>query len=170
MMDHVAFFLSRLLISVLLVLPRYSTASVDSSTACGKGSTIESSVSTTSEAVQLSRDLLLCPGGNFSVTWKGNITISETLGIVDGTSLRIRGSDVIPTIFGAGEIQIFEVTGTGSVLNLENIALYGGQAERGGAVAAHHAQITLVDCVVHDNKATMEGGKDTHCLYCTRAV
>lgn len=154
---------NRLILYALLLLSRGpGTTAQSSSSSCGAGSssTVESVVSTTSDAEALSLELLLCSGREFSVTWEGNVGINQTLGIADDTTLHITGSDDGTSIVhSVGDVRLFEVNGTGSALYLESITLQGGRADCGGAVAVRQASITLLDCDVNDNEATSEGGK-----------
>lgn len=46
-------------------------------------------VSSTDAAAQLGEDLLLCPGATFEVKWQGHVQITQSLEVVDGTTLII---------------------------------------------------------------------------------
>lgn len=48
-------------------------------------------VSSNAEALDLS-EALLCSGGQFEVAWVGNVRITSTIAVSNGTSLRITGS------------------------------------------------------------------------------
>lgn len=151
--------LGGLVVAFILILLKATTASHDEPS-CTQGVTASSSVSTTNEAAKLSRDLLLCHGGEFIVHWEGSVAIDQPLRVTEGTSLHITGSSDGAMIHGVGEVQIFEVNGTGSSLHLEKVALNGGLAELGGAISARGASITLRECELHDNEATVAGGED----------
>lgn len=121
-------------------------------------------VSTTNEATQLSQNLLRCPGSTFEAEWRGSVQISEPLALSDETSLKIVGSQgetTASTVHGHGSTALFELNNAS--LRLEGLALTGGSAAEGSAVAARDdALVTFVDCEVYENVATSKGGERDH--------
>lgn len=120
-------------------------------------------VSTSKEATQVTRNLLRCPGSTFEVEWRGSVPISEPLTLSHGTTLKIVGSQggkasAAASVQGHGVTALFELNGAS--LRLEGLALTGGNAAEGGAVAARgNALVTFVDCEVYQNVATSNGGE-----------
>lgn len=117
-------------------------------------------VSTAAEASALGADLTRCQGLEFTVTWKGTVSLSEPLQVTNSTTLQITGeSKEESVVSGDGGITLFVVSEL-SVLYLQAIALTGGYGVDGGAVAAVGASsVMLMDCDVYGNRVTSNGGR-----------
>lgn len=117
-------------------------------------------VATSLEAAELSRALVACAGSEFKVFWQESVVIDSTLKVLNGTRLTIQGSTSVSSIVdGAGKVLLFDVKDTGSSLVLKGIELTGGLGHNGGAIAARHASVTLVDCEMRANVANTTGGE-----------
>lgn len=137
--------------------------STKSQSLCADGIT-EFPVSSTAQALELSNALLCSGPGQFEVGWSGNVVISRTLILSNGTSLKVAGAGT-GVIDGGGVTRLFEVEG-GASLELNGMSLTGGLAsfgassvDHGGAVyLAQDSQLSAVDCLFFDNNADYYGG------------
>lgn len=92
-----------------LVLLVVVIVSSESQTLCADGLT-ELSVSSAAEAAELSNALLCSGSGQFEVDWSGNVLVSTTFAISNGTSLKVTGVGAA-VIDGGGMTQLFAVEG-----------------------------------------------------------
>ena len=128
--------------------------------------------------VQILSDALNCTGpGVFDVTWKGDLQLDRRIDASDMKIVTVTGSG-FPTHSGAldrdndsgaiGDARpgagIFLVS-DGSALHLNNVALYGGNAERGGAVSVlSSSYLSAFGCTFTNRIAIEGGGEDMLCL------
>ena len=111
------------------------------------------SVATTSDAEELS-EALLCDGpGSFVVSWHGNVILSRTLSVSNGSTLNVAGSsnstdgDSGAVIFSDGTVLLFEVD-SGSNVSLTGLTFSGGD----GAVRVKgESFVEVIDCSFMDN-------------------
>ena len=117
----------------------------------------EFSVATTSDAEELS-EALLCDGpGNFVVSWHGNVILSDTLSVSNGSTLNVTGSsdsaddgDPSAVIFSDGTVVLIEVD-LGSTVSLTGLTFSGGD----GAVRVNgESFVEVTDCSFVDNNRT----------------
>lgn len=106
-------------------------------------------------------DSLVCPGSTqLMVDWYGQIEISRSLNLRNGSALNITGLDAA-VIKGNGTDRLFTVSG-GATLSLESITIEGGRApdgEYGGAISANESSnLNLHNCSFMNNNATLGGG------------
>ena len=115
-------------------------------------------VSNSAQAVDLT-DSLSCSGGQFGVSWVGEVLLSRTIAVSDGTSLKVSGSSSGGSVIdGGGLHQLFNVSG-GSTLDLEGLSLVNGASGWGGAVAlVGSSALSLFDCSLYGNTASRGDG------------
>lgn len=123
-------------------------------------------VSTAAEAATLGEDLVLCPGLDFDVYWRGPILLDAgTAGVAsfeltNSTTLRVSGDGTKTSVVDRGGGGTIFLVSELSVLHLEGLGLTGGDGENGGVVAAiGGASVTLLDCDVYGNRASSDGGR-----------
>ena len=97
-----------------------------------------------------------CSGGSFQVEWKGNISMDETISVVDGTTLNIRGSG--PGVVIGGSFNKRLITVVNASLQLKDLSLNFGSALVGGAIAASASSLTLIQTSFVGNKVDAIGG------------
>lgn len=102
-----------------------------------------------------------CSDGNFTVTWVGAITVSQTLTIADGTSLTITGEGTDSAMDGAGTAgPLLFVEGDSSSLTLRNLEITRGSGTKGGAIyALTSTTVNIINCTFSDNDASGSGGE-----------
>lgn len=72
------------------------------------------SVSSTAEALELTNELQCSGAGDFEVEWSGEVVVTKTLAVSNGTSLKVTGSIFDGAVMdGGGAIQLFVVARTG---------------------------------------------------------
>ena len=117
----------------------------------------EFSVATTLDAEELS-EALLCDGpGSFVVGWHGNVILSGTLSVSNGSTLNLTGSsdssddgDSGAVIFSDGTVVLFEVD-LGSTVSLTGLTFSGGD----GALRVNgESFVEVTNCSFMDNKRT----------------
>lgn len=116
-------------------------------------------ISNSAQAFDLT-DVLMCSGGQFEVTWVGEVLLTRTITVSDGTSLKVLGSSSGGSVIdGGGLHQLFNVS-EGSTLELQGLSLMNGaSSSAGGAVAlSDSSSIKVVDCSFEFNNATGDGG------------
>ena len=103
---------------------------------------------------------LECSDGNFMVIWVGNITLSQTLAVTDGSSLTIDGESSDSTVDGMGNTgPLIFVEGASSKLTLRNLSIARGSGHDGGGVyASTSATVKVVNCIFSGNNAGDDGG------------
>lgn len=118
-------------------------------------------VSTAADAVELT-DALSCSGaGQFVVDWTGEVLLSRTISVSNGSILTVRGSPTGAAVIHGGEtVRLFEVI-DGSKLELNSVTLIGGSAEDGGAVQilGELSVLAASNCSFIGNNATNDGGE-----------
>ena len=75
-----------------------------------------------------------CSGGSFHVTWGGNISMEDTIYVVDGTVLHLYGVGTDAVISGRLDQRLRTVANASLVL--KEVSLNSGYALVGGAIAA----------------------------------
>jgi predicted outer membrane repeat protein len=98
----------------------------------------------------------LCPGAIVNANWQGAYNLTETIIVGNGTTLTVAGTTDTAVMDGNGNTQLFDVWGE---LNLSNMTLKDGFAERGGAVRVNEgSSMTASNCVFVENRASISGG------------
>ena len=97
-----------------------------------------------------------CAEGSFDVEWRGDIVVTQTIRVVDGTVLKITGVGSSPTINGGGAFRIFTVVNAS--LHLDGVMVKNGKANSGGAIAASGSILNLNHTVFYGNIAVIYGG------------
>ena len=86
---------------------------------------------------------LKCSNGTFVVDWIGDVVVSETISVAQGTSLNITGSPLGAAADGNHTTGIFSVD-SGSALHLTDMILKNGHTNAGAAVSAtSHSRVTF---------------------------
>lgn len=160
-MKHAGSFAAGVLGSLISVLINDKVTSAP----CASGVTAIN-VTTRDDAQNLS-DALECTGGGgvFDVTWYGNVTVSQTIAVRDGSTVTVSGATSPPdgaaVVDGAEEARLFFVNGA-STLNLHNLVLQGGWHNANGSAVYAEAQSTvkMFNCEFTDNTAHHEGGDE----------
>lgn len=100
-----------------------------------------------------------CADGGTAVdaVWAGATTLDEPISIGTGTFLSIVGEDALAEVQGGAQVRLFDVSGSGG-LALTQLKLYGGTAERGGAIFSSAANISIDSCVLEGNVASNGDG------------
>ena len=110
-------------------------------------------MATTSDAEELSEALLCDGAGSFVVSWHGNVILSRTLSVSNGSTLNVAGSsdstdgDSGAVIFSDGTVLLFEVN-SGSAVSLTGLTFSGGDSAvrvNGGSF------VEIIDCSFMDN-------------------
>lgn len=125
---------------------------------CAPGVT-NKTVSNSAQAFDLT-EALLCSGGQFEVTWVGQVVLDSTIAISDGTSLKVLGSSSGGSVVdGGGLHQLFNVSSNTSILELQGLSLVNGASTLdGGAVALANSSLEVNDCSFDGNTAAGYGG------------
>ena len=97
-----------------------------------------------------------CSGGSFQVKWIGNISIDDTIYVVDGTDLQIRGFDTNAVLSGNLEKRL--ITVVNASLQISNVSFEFGSARVGGAILASDSNLTLHETSFVGNQADGVGG------------
>jgi predicted outer membrane repeat protein len=122
---------------------------------------VPTTVSSTAGATALAKQLATafdCPKAEFSAVWQGNVTLTESIIVGNGTSLTIRGTAADTAVVnGNGTVQMFVVWGT---LTAANMTLINGLAsDIGGAIRVRlSANFTIADSALVNNSAANRGG------------
>ena len=122
-------------------------------TSCPPGIQREWVVENTTGARALA-EAVRCPGESFSVSWKGDVVVVETISVAHGTVLNIT-SEVSSAIIGDGETRLFTVVNAS--LHLRNVIMGNGNAIYGGAIAASRSRLTF-ERVTFDGNSAIGGG------------
>ena len=112
-------------------------------------------VETTADAKEMA-EAVYCAEGSFDVEWRGDVVVTQTIHVVDGTVLKITGVGSSPTINGGGASRIFTVVNAS--LHLAGVMIKNGKAISGGAIAASSSILTLNHTVFFGNIAFIYGG------------
>ncbi|MBS1370676.1 MAG: DUF4347 domain-containing protein [Lentisphaeria bacterium] len=112
------------------------------------------------------RDAVSSAQSGDEITFSAKVTnVSLLSEITIDKSLTISGNGPDKTILdGGGRTRIFSIYGNDHVVNLNNLTLQNGYADRGGAIYNDHARVNISNVVFHDNTATGDGGA----IYSTR--
>lgn len=115
---------------------------------------------------------LNCTGGEFLVSWEGNVTLANTLVVYGGTSLTAVGlGESLSLIDGGNKVRLFLVAD--GTLHLKNLSLERGNATHGGAIYAYgDSAVSLTDCLLQDCRAynlSGRGGSLIRKIKCTTA-
>ena len=96
------------------------------------------------------------------MTWVGEVALTRTIAVSDGTSLNISGSSSGGSVVdGDEQNQLFNVSG-GSTLGLQGLSLFNGASWDGGAVGlSGSSSLEIVDCSFDGNTADNDGGMIT---------
>ena len=90
----------------------------------------------------------------------GGLTLEKSV-ILVGT-----GGAAHTTIRGPGRFGVLRIDRDGLLVRLEGLTIEGGVADAGGGLAVRgRGKVTIVDCVVRDNKAGMAGGGGIYARY-----
>ncbi|CAM9403744.1 unnamed protein product, partial [Sphacelaria rigidula] len=115
-------------------------------------------VANSNGATNLARSIV-CSKGNYSVEWRGEVTVTDTIWVTNGTTLTVRASTSFgPAIAdGQGDTQLFSVVG--GVLHISDLELSNGASVLGGAVfVGRGAVATFNRTSFKDNFASEHGG------------
>ena len=139
------------LLLVLLLLP----LSLLRSSPCP--STVEEIVVTTTSDANTLAEALLCNGSaSFTVIWHGNVILSRTLSVSNGSTLNVAASsdstdaDTGAVVTSDGTFLLFEVD-LGSTVALTGLTFSGGD---GGLTVAGVSFVEVLDCTFTNNKIT----------------
>ena len=133
--------------------PYVCTELLPTRTSCPLGIQREWVVENTTGARELA-EAVRCPGESFSVSWKGDVVVVETISVAHGTVLNITG-EVSSAIISDGETRLFTVVN--AFLNMRNIIMGNGKAIYGGAIAASNSRLTF-ERVTFDGNSAIGGG------------
>ena len=110
-------------------------------------------VATTAEEETLA-EALQCDGpGVFTVSWNGDVLISRTISLSNGSTLDVTGSSSESTngaVIGDGTVLLFEAD-LGSAVLLTSLTLSGGN---GALSVAVESIVEVVDCIFMFNNKT----------------
>ena len=114
-------------------------------------------VVTTTTDVKTLAEALLCDGpANFTVSWLGDVTLSHTLSVSNGSTLHVAGSsentdaDTGAVVTSDGTLLLFEVD-HGSTVSLTGLTLYGGD---GALRVTGDSLVEVIDCTFKNNNIT----------------
>ncbi|CAN0431165.1 unnamed protein product [Ascophyllum nodosum] len=120
-------------------------------------------VTNTSDAEKLSQALQCDGSARFAVSWHGDVILSRTLSVSNGSTLNVVGSsermddtDTGATVRRKGTAALFEI-GLGSTVSLTGLALSGGD---GALRVTGKSFIELIDCIFIDNNRTSSQAGD----------
>ncbi|CAM9127983.1 unnamed protein product [Choristocarpus tenellus] len=104
-----------------------------------------------------------CSMGTFSAVWYGELSLSTTLTVAEGTSLSIRGADTLASIDGGATLPLFDVNS--GTLSLQGLILRRGNATdvaaeyvQGGAIRIVDGTLDVTGCTFESNEANESGG------------
>ena len=113
-------------------------------------------VTTTTDANRLA-EALLCEGSaSFTVSWHGNVILSRTLSVSNGSTLNVAASsdstdaDTGAVVTSDGTFLLFEAD-LGSTVSLTGLTLYGGD---GALRVTGGSFVEVVDCTFTKNNRT----------------
>lgn len=116
-------------------------------------------VANTNDAIDLAKSLE-CSNGTFAVEWFGEVIVTETITITEGTLVNITGATTDATADGDGITQLFAVYGASSALHIMDMTLTNGLADEGGAIyATEQATVSFSGSMAFsNNRALFNGG------------
>lgn len=97
-----------------------------------------------------------CTGGTFEVVWTSDVVVEQTIYVVDGTVLNVTGVGSNAVMDGGGTTQLFVVSNAS--LQLSNMNITNGYADRGGAIDASRSSLTFDWTAFVGNNARFNGG------------
>eukprot|EP00903_Cladosiphon_okamuranus_P016944 g15619.t1 len=126
---------------------------------CALGVT-STTVTTSAQAADLA-DALFCSGGQFEVTWVGEVLLNSALTVSGGTFLKVTGSSSVGGVVdGGAQTQLFNVSG-GSTLELQGLSLVNGVSSSGGGAVglSDMSSLAIANCSFEGNTdAGADGG------------
>jgi hypothetical protein len=136
-------------------------------------------VSTSTEAAHLATKAL-CPNAKVRALWQGNLQLSQTIVVGNGTSLTVLGDAIENSVAnGGGKVQLFDVWGNLTIVNMTllnghtPVADNYGSSNGGAIIARPSAELNVVGSLFSDNGADFGGaiavgaGSVTHMTGCT---
>lgn len=96
-----------------------------------------------------------CSGGTFELTWNGSIRVDETIHVVNGTTLHVKGTGSGDVADGGGVRRIFAVRNAS--LHVADLAFVNCSALIGGAVTSTHSSLSFERTQFLDNRARYGG-------------
>lgn len=105
------------------------------------GGVTNRTISNSAQAFDLT-EVLMCSGGQFEVTWVGEVLLTRTIAVSDGTSLKVLGSSSGGSVIdGEGlQHQLFNVS-EGSTLELQGLSLMNGALVRPAEPSPYRARL-----------------------------
>ena len=129
--------------------------------------TVKEMVVTNTSGAEKLTEALMCDGpGTFGVTWHGNVMLSRTLSVSNGSTLNVVGysestddTGASAAVISDGTVLLFEIA-LGSTVSLTGLTLSGGN---GALRVSEKSLVELIDCNFTDNNRTSsyEGGELT---------
>ncbi|CAN0193401.1 unnamed protein product, partial [Ascophyllum nodosum] len=121
-------------------------------------STVEEMVVTTTTHANALAEALLCEGSaSFTVSWHGNVMLSRTLSVSNGSTLNVTASsdstddaDTGAVVTSDGTLLLFEAD-LGSTVSLTGLTLYGGD---GALAVTAGSLVEVIDCTFTKNTRT----------------
>ena len=120
-------------------------------------STVEEMVVTTTTDAKTLAEALLCDGpANFTVSWHGDVMLSHTMSLSNGSILNVASSlentdaDTGAVVTSDGTLLLFKVD-HGSTVSLTGLTLYGGD---GGLRVTGDSFVEVIDCTFKNNNIT----------------
>ena len=114
-------------------------------------------VTNTSDADKLTQALLCDGTAKFAVSWHGDVILSRTLSVSNGSTLNVVGSlesaddtDTGAAVIGEGTVVLFEVS-FGSTVSLTGLTLSGAD---GALRVMEKSFVEVIDCIFMDNNRT----------------
>ena len=113
-------------------------------------------VTTTTDANTLAEDLLCEGSASFTVSWHGDVVLSRTLSVSNGSTLKVAASsdstdaDTGAVVTGDGTSLLFEAD-LGSTISLTGLTLYGGD---GALRVTGGSFVEVIDCNFTKNNRT----------------
>eukprot|EP00752_Nemacystus_decipiens_P005317 g4823.t1 len=99
-----------------------------------------------------------CSNGDFEVEWVGEVFVTDTIHVTNGTSLSITGAGSGGIADGGNVTQLF-VVDRGSTLRFSDMTLAHGNASSGGAINAFEASVSFSGSISFiSNSAVDDGG------------
>ena len=141
--------LQLLLLLLLLPLPLLSSSPCPF--------TVEERVVATKSDAKTLAEALLCDGpASFTVSWHGDVMLSQTLSVSNGSTLNVAGSEskddaeTGAVVTSDGTLLLFEVD-LGSTVSLTGLTFSGGD---GGLRVTGGSFVEIIDCTFTNNKRT----------------
>ena len=97
-----------------------------------------------------------CSGGSFEVEWSGHVVVDETIYVVNGTVLSVKGAGTGAVVDGNKSTRPFTVVD--ATLRLSDVNITAGASVAGAAVAAAGSVLSFNRTSFVGNSATGDGG------------